>query len=277
MTSSSKETPAAEQAPADADLPVVGQELPLDWPRHELRIKATTELERKKRARPCRYEPFTVEWLEACVRPDDQVYDLGANVGTFSLMAAALIAEGGVPRKGTAGGTVFAFEPSYGSYARLCENILLNGLTATIVPVPLLVGSTSGLRVLAYRDTAPGASRHRLQEEGSAALQRTKFKPGHIAQKLLSMSLDDLVETCDLPPPTLMKIDVDGGELDVLRGARKALSSEAMRSVILEMEPGLVEPCMQLLKECGLELSDRFTTGHGREFHYAIVERRPQV
>ena len=246
------------------------EEMPIEWDRHALRVVVSTSLERKKRTRPRTYEPFTVDSLEANVAPGDRFYDIGANIGTFSLMAGAML------RVGTddepAGG-VFAFEPSYSTYQRLCDNVCLNGLDGTIVPVPLLLAASSGLGVLAYRDRSPGASRHRVLEDRQAAFDKAERKGERNLQRLVMLALDDLIGVCRLPPPSLMKIDVDGGELEFLRGARATLRDPALRSLIIETDPGFAEACQALMTEAGLTLAEQFTTGREREVRYLVMRR----
>src|SRR4029453_11809977 len=116
--------------------------VPIDYDTHSLRIRAESKYERRWRANFRRREPWTVAWLEQETRRGDTVYDIGANVGVFSLIGAALLRDEGL---------VVAFEPGFSSYARLCENIALNGLSSMVVPVPLALSGPSGLPAFVYR------------------------------------------------------------------------------------------------------------------------------
>src|SRR6185436_17615377 len=98
----------------------------LDFPDHDIWLRATFPSERKWRARACAKEPWTVRWLQEHVGRGEVLYYIGANVGAFSLIAAI-----------ARGASVVAFEPGYATFARLCENIQLNGCGEAIVPVPL--------------------------------------------------------------------------------------------------------------------------------------------
>ena len=104
----------------------VSERVQLDYPSADIWLHVTTEVERKYRVHACRKEPWTVEWLDGCVQPGDVLYDIGANVGAFTLIAA-------VGR----GARAVAFEPSYANYGRLCENLHLNGCDGAVVPFPL--------------------------------------------------------------------------------------------------------------------------------------------
>lgn len=98
----------------------------LDFPDCDIWIRASSPAEKNWRARSCAKEPWTVEWLRGAVRPGEVLYDVGANVGTYALVAAK-----------HAPARVVAFEPGYANFARLCDNIRLNGCQHAIVPVPL--------------------------------------------------------------------------------------------------------------------------------------------
>ena len=114
-------------------------------------------MERKWRARSCKKEPWTVAWIEESMSGGGVLYDVGANVGTFSLVAAKVCARRG---------TVVAFEPGFASYAHLCGNIVLNRCEAIIIPVPLALAGTlrtghvsdtcRSIRVRAGTTSSPG-------------------------------------------------------------------------------------------------------------------------
>ena len=141
--------PDAEDVPeklatlVDGDASVV----PLDYAAHPIRLLATSPMERKWRARSCKKEPWTVAWIEESMRGGGVLYDVGANVGTFSLVAAKVCGRRG---------TVVAFEPGFASYAHLCGNIVLNRCEAIIIPVPLALAGSCGLGSFRYLSLDPG-------------------------------------------------------------------------------------------------------------------------
>lgn len=158
----------------------------LDYPKREIRMYASTPVEEAYRLNACAKEPWTVEWIES-MPPGSVLYDVGANVGSYTLIAAAL------------GHTVVAIEPSFANYARLCENILLNDLGPKVIPLCMAAGHIWGAPLI-EQEATPGYS-------GGAKRLNTLTAP-----------LSSLAALMRLPAPTHVKIDVDGAELSVLDG-----------------------------------------------------------
>ena len=207
----------------------------------------------------CAKEPETVAWLEKHVRPGDCVYDIGANVGAYSLVAAAISANRA---------TVIALEPGFASYDVLCRNVLLNRAEAAIVPLPFALGERDAILRLRYSDVAAGAARHEwiTATDGSTATMSTPV-----------FSLDGLISDLGLPDPTLMKLDVDGPELAVLRGASKALADARLRSVLVELDGSQPDgrAAVTLLEELGFQVVSRHPRGDGAL--YNVIFERPAV
>lgn len=194
----------------------------LDFPGVDIWLRATSAPERKWRARSCAKEPFTVQWIQDAVGKDEVLYDIGANVGTFSLIAA-------MSRRAS----VVAFEPGYANFARLCENIQLNDCGGHIIPVPLPLSDRPGLLSFNYRSLEPGQSRHVLGD--------TSFVPGPrstspYVQPVCATTLDRAVADFGLQPPHHLKIDVDGSELRVLKGAAAVLRGSQLRTILIESD-----------------------------------------
>jgi len=217
----------------------------LDYAGADIWIYVTSEVERKYRARSCRKEPWTVHWLERHVTPADVLYDIGANVGTFSLIAA-------VARDAS----VVAFEPGFANYARLCANLFLNDCHDKVLTVPLPLSDANRDVHLLYRGLEPGQSRHRIE------LSRISGSES-ISHHICAIRLDDAVLMFNLPLPTHMKIDVDGWELQVLRGAANTLRSPELRSVLIEVEWDSWDEAHSLLSQAGFHCVERFTREKG--------------
>jgi FkbM family methyltransferase len=230
----------------------------LDYPRADLRMALGSPWQ-IYRLRSCAKEPETVAWLEREFQPDDCLYDIGANVGAYALVAFAV-------SRGR--GTILAFEPGFSTYAELCRNVGLNRAERSIVPLPIALGAVNGLSTLGYSDTAPGAARHSW---GDAKPET----PATLDLRSPTWRLDDLVETLKLPAPTLIKLDVDGPELEILLGATRTLSNPRLRSCLVELD-ALLESSKQaqeLLVSAGFTERSRHARGGSHTLFNVIFSK----
>jgi FkbM family methyltransferase len=196
----------------------------LDYPPGSIRLVVDSEAE-LARLRSCLKEPETVEWIERFIQPGEVVFDIGANVGAYSL----------VVDQATQGRCkVFAFEPSFSTFAQLNRNVLLNSSEGRVVPVQIALSDENGLVSFNYSTLSPGAALHALGE--SLDQLGRPFRPA-FSQPVLSYRMDDFVAQFALPAPNHIKLDVDGVELKVLRGGAGILANPALRSVLVEVEP----------------------------------------
>lgn len=195
----------------------------LDYPHSAIKMVLDSSMQFYRLA-ACSKEPETVEWIESHVRPGDVFYDIGANVGAYSLVAHAV-----------AGGdcTVYAFEPSFSTFAALSQNVMLNHCDEKIVPLHVALSAETKVFTFNYSQVVPGAASHGLDQPVGEDLQ--PFEPT-FKQPILSYRLDDLIEQFSFLPPNHIKLDVDGSELDVLKGADNTLSSGTLRSILVEID-----------------------------------------
>jgi FkbM family methyltransferase len=233
----------------------------LDFQPTDIWLAATTGVERRWRVKACAKEPWTVEWLLSDLRRGEILYDIGANVGAFSLIAARHV-----------GASVVAFEPGYANFARLCENIQLNDCAQSIVPLPVALAERAELVGFTYRTVESGQSRHRLHDERWSV---DVSDPEKYVQPVATMPLDGVVASYGLPQPHHLKIDVDGAELRVLRGARGVLRHPQLRTVLVEASASLREEAFALLADAGLRLRRDLRQRHDERAapDYALFER----
>lgn len=213
----------------------------LDFPDAPILMSVSSKAE-KVRLRACAKEPWTVDWIRQTVRPGDVLYDIGANVGSYSLIAAM---------KPEGGARVVAFEASYPNISSLCANIVLNGVADRIVPLPVALSNANSLTRFQLLEMAPGAARHTLGDGESAE------GPTFYAQPVLTFRLDDLIDHAGLPVPNHIKLDVDGGELAVLGGAVRTLRTPSLRSVLIEVSTELSAEVTGLIEGHGLRLQSK--------------------
>lgn len=197
--------------------------LPMDYQRHPILLSIESEIERTTRVGSCAKEPETVQWIEENLKPGDAFYDIGANVGAYSLVAAKFT-------NGQA--TTYAFEPAFPTFHQLCRNILLNRCEESVVPLPIALSDRVGLAPFFYSSLVPAAACHSVK----AAIDHhdKAFTPAGW-QSVLSFSLDELIDLLRLRAPNLVKMDVDGHEPSIFEGGKKTFSNPELRSVFVEM------------------------------------------
>jgi FkbM family methyltransferase len=147
------------------------------------------------------------------IKPGMVVYDVGANIGYISLMAARLVGESG---------RVFSFEALPANIARLEQNVTLNALQEQIEVIHSAVVDKAGK--VTFLTHASGAMGKAL---GSAG------RDEHYSQtiKVQGIALDDFVFLQGNPPPALIKMDIEGGEGMALAGMPRLLKE--VRPVLL--------------------------------------------
>jgi FkbM family methyltransferase len=163
-------------------------------------------------------EPETVRWILENVRAGDTLFDIGANNGVYTLLAAAH----------AQAARVVAVEPMAATFARLCENIVLNGFK-NVDPYCVAIAASPSLGTLNLSSLEAASSMHSLGEAGLTE----QFGEAIVLRAGIGLTTIDAL-TAFAGPPTLMKIDVDGGEDDVLAGASSTLYDPHLRSVIIE-------------------------------------------
>jgi FkbM family methyltransferase len=135
----------------------------------------------------------------------DVFYDIGANVGFFSLIASRLVGEVG---------HVVAFEPHPMNAATVIDNARLNGMDHVTV-IDVAVGSENRRDELQVTDWDGGGTLSHYPVGKTTNLERTEVQV---------VSLDDCIPDRRLPLPTLIKIDVEGAEMEVIDGMAQTIA-----------------------------------------------------
>jgi len=168
-------------------------------------------------------EAWTIAWMRA-VPPGAVVYDVGANIGIDSLIAA---------ERADRSVRIVAIEPFPANFASLVKNMVHNGLQDCVIPLPFGLGRTTGLVRYNWANAQPGGALHSF---GAIVKPRTGEVVTPVSHhECVCYRLDDLVKLPDLPFPTHIKIDVDGGELEVLAGAPEVLRDPRCRAIQVEV------------------------------------------
>jgi FkbM family methyltransferase len=156
------------------------------------------------------FEP-EIGLLQHLLQPGMQVLDIGANHGVYALEMARLVGRGGAP--GQAPGHVWAFEPTSAPRARLARSVALNGLDAVLSVVP------AGL--------AEAASEARFVISGNSELNH-RGADGRRHETVQLLSLDGfLAEHAPAAAIGFVKLDAEGGELQVLAGAQHFFATQS--------------------------------------------------
>ena len=175
------------------------------------------------RTTSCKREPATIKWIEN-LSEGTIFFDVGANVGAYSLIAAS--------QKEIS--KVFSFEPHFQSFYSLKKNIAINNLSEKIIAVNLALGNKKNLdrfnHWADYKLFESGSSGHQF---GSNKVITGETMNINYSEIIMGISLDDfcnLVETI----PTAIKIDIDGIELEVLKGSHNLLRNKKLKNVMIE-------------------------------------------
>ncbi len=169
-------------------------------------------------------EPETISWIENLIKPKDVFYDIGANVGVFSLFARAFHG----PKV-----KVISLEPCYHNFNKLCLNIIANNFSEEgISPFCVAVGDKTGVGILNIISNVSGSSGHKMGELSDQLGKR--FKP-EFRQGIFSITLEDAVKKFGLPQPNHIKIDTDGFEEKVLKGGKDVFKNSHLKSVLIEV------------------------------------------
>ena len=143
------------------------------------------------------YEIEKQKLFEKIVKPNDIVFDIGAHVGFYTLLASELVGESG---------KVFAFEPLSRNINYLKRHIALNKCNNVFVMEAAVCDKAGEVYFEELHDSFYG----RVVDEQTDI-------------KVASIVLDNLLKNDELPAPNVLKIDVEGNELLVLKGAENIL------------------------------------------------------
>ena len=197
-------------------------------------------------------EPETIAWIDS-FQAGDVFWDVGANMGVYALYAGL-----------KPGVTVLAFEPAAANYHALNENVAINSMADKISAYCLAFNDISGLDYLYMQKTAVAEALHNFG--GAIDWQNKPFKAA-FKQAALGFSLDDFMEQFQPPFPTHLKLDVDGIENKILKGAAKTIANKRLKSLLVELNIDRIDYCQEViayLEQAGLTLH---SCQHGPLFH----------
>jgi FkbM family methyltransferase len=179
-------------------------------------VRTPGELRNLDPAGRAQQEQKILELLMASVHEGDVVFDIGANVGFYTIFLALAVG---------AQGQVVAFEPNMESYQHLQDNLVLNAVT-NVRAFGRALGERSGEGRL-----------YQGQENADSSLVGPPLGKDVGHQLVEIVTGDSFREAEKLPVPRVMKIDVEGYECQVLRGLRSTLAQPPCELLCCEVHP----------------------------------------
>lgn len=193
-------------------------------------------------------EKPVLEAFIACLEPDDVVYDVGANTGLFACFASRALESG----------SVIGFEPEPAHKRRAEENLAKNAGKATTTVLPIALYDTDGETELEVCGGL-GEGTHHLDADDAGTTVTVSTRRA-----------ETMIESEGIPVPDVVKIDVEGAELNVLDGFGPFLSD--IRVVICEIHRDKVTAfgatnamVESRLERAGFDLEQIFV--RGQDYH----------
>ena len=169
------------------------------------------------------YEPATTQYFAQALRAGSIVVDIGANHGYFTLLAALLVGDVG---------HVVAFEPNPCVFDQLQTHVLMNDLESLVSLRSCALGDRVGVAQLYVSQVPSNSGLSSLTPNpdllGTGGLSRT----GTVTVRL--DTFDRFLASSGLTTVDLVKIDVEGGEAEVIAGMADALGRRVVRSLVVE-------------------------------------------
>lgn len=198
-----------------------------------------------------RERPILEEMLSE-LQPDDVFYDLGANLGLHSCLVADVVEP-----------TPVAFEPHPKNADRLEQNAELNESEISIQRVALAASSGSTQMQL-----SPGFDLDTVGSAGHTLLTEYYDEDSNLIS-VEKTTGDEFVATADMPSPTVLKIDVEGAEMDALKGFDSTLARPECRLIYCELHEDRlqsqgysVSDIHAFLESRGFSVEERSITGY---------------
>jgi FkbM family methyltransferase len=174
-----------------------------------------------------------VTWVcSRLLRPGDQVFDVGANIGLVTMYAARIVGPAG---------HVDAFEPQPDLAANISRSAALNGFTnVTVHPIALSDGSGRMTLTVPFDNSGAAA----LRSDSDTVGRRLEVDVHNTAEYIMALGR---------PRARLFKLDVEGHEAAVLTGAASYLEQHGPDAIIFEehKKPALGQPSVQMVASIG--------------------------
>ncbi|MEQ9332364.1 FkbM family methyltransferase [Thalassobaculum sp.] len=192
----------------------------IDIAGHSLALRLTSGQVRRTTSTLFAMEPGMLRWF-AGFSPDDVLVDVGANVGVYTVLAAAI-----------SGCRVVAIEPFSPNVADLEHNVALNGLENRVTVMHAAASDRERIDTLYFGQRYAGAANQSFGRDDISEQYRDR-EAGR--ETVRGVPIDVLVARGEIPFPSHVKIDVDGFEEQVIEGMRGILADPRFKSLRMEI------------------------------------------
>ena len=200
-------------------------------------------------------EPETLDWIKNFDLKKPIFWDIGANIGLYSIFAA----------KQNSNTEVISFEPSGLNLGILERNIFLNKLNdnITVFQIPLF-NKSNDLLFMSESSNEEGGALNSFGNEIGFDGKKIKLINRY---KIFGTSVDQLINDGILKKPNYIKIDVDGNEHLILEKSTKVLSSDEVKEIMIELNEDYKEQFLkanQILQQNNFVLKGKFLSEFGK-------------
>ena len=171
---------------------------------------------------PLSHESFMLGAMQRLIDPNDIVFDAGANIGLY---VRFMLQKFGA-------GRVIAFEPAAQNQALLHENIRLGNCQNCVQVVAKALADYDGMDEFQTDDISTAGGTLNVVTQGGPSQARRQYGLSPVTETVTVASLDTMVESGTLPAPNVIKVDVEGAEERLLRGAARTLKNHSPRLAI---------------------------------------------
>ena len=192
---------------------------------------------------PANYEQHNFQFLKEQVKAGDDVLDIGAHIGLFAVAASSLVKPSG---------KVYAFEPTDQTIPLLRKTIALNKAENNVQVEQAAVGEKNGVATFYVSD---------IKADNSNSMVSYKEDRKLFAKDVKLYSIDEYIKEKKVKNLRFIKLDVEGVELDALKGARHTLQKLKPACIVaVHPEPVLargdkLEDIFDLIMDCGYHIT----------------------
>lgn len=192
---------------------------------------------------PADYEQHNFRFLKEQVKQGDEVLDIGAHIGLFAVAASSLV----MPK-----GKVYAFEPADDTIPLLTKTVILNHAGETISIIQAAVGKKNGTATFYVSN---------IKGDNSNSMISYKEDRQLFAKEVTLYAIDEFVKDQNLQNLRFIKLDVEGAELDALKGAMNTLKTLRPACIVaIHPQPVLakgdkLEDIYDLITGCGYHIT----------------------